>query len=103
MTNNEHLNGITRENDTPEISSVKMILAQIDNDIENGLYGVNRDTYLGRYKAQKEWLESEVEIPRKKEVRVTVRRCICNCDDMLCEYAGSLNCIECILDKDFVE
>lgn len=47
--------------DTPEISAVKMLLARIEEDAEHGDYDGNRETYLGLYKAQKEWLEREVE------------------------------------------
>lgn len=61
MTNLEYLNNTTGESDNSEICSVKMLLAQIDEDIERGRYRVNRDTYLTRYRAQKEWLDSEVE------------------------------------------
>lgn len=61
MTNNEKLNSITGEMDTPEISAVKMILTRIDEDLENDLYEENRDKYLNLYKSQKEWLEREVE------------------------------------------
>ena len=61
MTNNEKLNSITGETDTPEISAVKMLLARIEEDAEYGDYEGNRETYLGLYKAQKEWLEREVE------------------------------------------
>ena len=61
MTNNDHLNNITGEMDTPEISAVKMILTRIDEDLENDLYEENRDKYLNLYKSQKEWLEREVE------------------------------------------
>lgn len=61
MTNNEKLNSITGETDTPEISAVKMLLARIEEDTEHGDYDGNRETYLGLYKAQKEWLEREVE------------------------------------------
>ena len=61
MTNNDHLNNITGEIDTPEISAVKMILTRIDEDLENDLYEENRDKYLNLYKSQKEWLEREVE------------------------------------------
>ena len=46
MTNNDHLNNITGEIDTPEISAVKMILTRIDEDLENDLYEENRDKYL---------------------------------------------------------
>lgn len=51
MTNNEHLNNITGETDTPEISAVKMILTRIDEDLENDLYEENRDKYLNLYKS----------------------------------------------------
>ena len=61
MTNNDHLNNITGETDTPEISAVKMILTRIDEDLEDDLYEENRDKYLNLYKRQKEWLEREVE------------------------------------------
>lgn len=61
MTNNDHLNNITGETDTPEISAVKMILTRIDEDLEDDLYEENRDKYLNLYKSQKEWLEREVE------------------------------------------
>ncbi len=61
MTNNEHLNNITGEMDTPEISAVKMMLTRIDEDLEQDLYEENRDKYLNLYKSQKEWLEREVE------------------------------------------
>lgn len=61
MTNNEKLNSITGETDTPEISAVKMMLARIDEDLERDLYEENRDKYLNLYKSQKEWLEREVE------------------------------------------
>lgn len=61
MTNNDHLNNITGETDTPEISAVKMLLARIEEDAEHGDYDGNRETYLGLYKAQREWLEREVE------------------------------------------
>lgn len=60
MTNLENLNNITGGSDNAEICSVKMLLAQIDEDIGRGRYEVNRDTYLKRYKAQKEWLEIEI-------------------------------------------
>ena len=60
MTNNDHLNNITGEIDTPEISAVKVILTRIDEDLENDLYEENRDKYLNLYKSQKEWLEREV-------------------------------------------
>ena len=61
MTNNDHLNNITGEMDTPEISAVKMILTRIDDDLEDDLIEENRDKYLNLYKSQKEWLEREVE------------------------------------------
>lgn len=38
MTNNEKLNSITGETDTPEISAVKMLLARIEEDAEHGIY-----------------------------------------------------------------
>ena len=38
MTNNEKLNSITGEMDTPEISAVKMLLARIEEDAEHGDY-----------------------------------------------------------------
>ena len=47
MTNNEKLNSITGETDTPEISAVKMLLARIEEDAEHGDYDGNRETYLG--------------------------------------------------------
>lgn len=59
MTNNEYLNSVTGESDTSEIASVKMLLAAIDEDWEKGRYVMNRGTYLKRYIAQKEWLDSE--------------------------------------------
>lgn len=46
MTNNEKLNSITGETDTPEISAVKMLLARIEEDAEHGDYDDNRETYL---------------------------------------------------------
>lgn len=61
MTNNEKLNSITGETNTPEISAVKMILTRIDEDLEYDLYEENRDKYLNLYKNQKEWLERDVE------------------------------------------
>lgn len=61
MTNLEYLNNTTGESDNLEICSVKMLLAQIDEDIERGRYEINNATYLKRYRAQKEWLDSEVE------------------------------------------
>lgn len=66
MTNNEYLNNTTGESDSSEISSVKMLLAAIDEDVETGRYEMNRSTYLKRYRAQKEWLDSEADIkPRE--------------------------------------
>lgn len=53
MTNNDHLNNITGEIDTPEISAVKMILTRIDEDLENDLYEENRDKYLNLYGSRK--------------------------------------------------
>lgn len=61
MTNLENLNSITGESDNSEIASVKMLLAAIDEDCEKGRYVMNRSTYLKRYIAQKEWLETEIE------------------------------------------
>ena len=62
MTNNEYLNSVTGESDTSEIASVKMLLTAINEDWEKGRYVMNRGTYLKRYKAQKEWLDSEVDL-----------------------------------------
>lgn len=67
MTNNEYLNSVTGESDTSEIASVKMLLAAIDEDWEKGRYVMNRGTYLKRYKAQKEWLDSEADVKSRKD------------------------------------
>ncbi len=67
MTNNEYLNSVTGESDTSEIASVKMLLASIDEDWEKGRYIMNRRTYLKRYKAQKEWLDSEADIKPRED------------------------------------
>ncbi len=48
MTNNDHLNNITGETDTPEISAVKMILTRIDEDLEDDLYEENRVNRMRR-------------------------------------------------------
>lgn len=67
MTNNEYLNSVTGESDTSEIASVKMLLAAIDEDWEKGRYVMNRGTYLRRYKAQKEWLDSEADVKLRED------------------------------------
>ena len=68
MTNNEYLNSVTGESDTSEIASVKMLLAAINEDWEKGRYVMNRGTYLKRYKAQKEWLDSEADVKSREGV-----------------------------------
>ena len=67
MTNNEYLNSVTGESDTSEIASVKMLLAAIDEDWEKGRYVMNRGSYLNRYKAQKEWLDSEADVKSRRD------------------------------------
>ena len=44
MTNNEKLNSITGETDTPEISAVKMLLARIEEDTGGDIVKVYRIT-----------------------------------------------------------
>jgi len=67
MTNNEYLNNTTGESDSSEIASVKMLLANIDEDVERGRYEMNRGTYLKRYRAQKEWLDSEADVKPRED------------------------------------
>lgn len=67
MTNNEYLNNTTGESDSSEIMSVKMLLTAIDEDVKRGRYAMYRGTYLKRYKAQKEWLDSEADVKLRED------------------------------------
>lgn len=57
MTNHEKL--LNKE--PVEIEAVKMLLAQIYDDVENGTFERNFGEYLLLYRSQVIWLNSEVE------------------------------------------
>ena len=61
MTNNEAFNSLTGENDTPEETAVKGLLAKIHDDYENDDFNTNYGVYLAWYHAYLEWLKSEKE------------------------------------------
>ena len=60
MTNHERLAEITGENESVEIEALKMILCRIYDDVEADSFYHNYDKYLKLYKAQVEWLNTEV-------------------------------------------
>ena len=62
MTNHENLAQITGEEESVEIEAVKMLLSKIHNDVERGWFEQNYGQYLLLYKAQVEWLNSEVHV-----------------------------------------
>lgn len=62
MTNHENLSKITGIEEPVHIEAVKMLLLRICNDYEHDLFKQNYSTYLSRYKAMVEWLNSEVDI-----------------------------------------
>ena len=59
MTNNEVLNAITGEKETPEESAVKSLLAKIYEDYEKDDFKNNYDAYLNWYHGMLDWLKSE--------------------------------------------
>ena len=61
MTNNEKLNQIMNENDIPEDSAVKSLLAQMLDDYHSGDFVNNYPTYFSWYKGLLNWLNSEAE------------------------------------------
>lgn len=60
MTNHERLAKITGENEPVDEEAVKMLISRIHEDIENGYFELE-EVYFKLYKAQKEWLDSEVD------------------------------------------
>ena len=68
MTNIENLNRITGENDTPEESALKSLLAKIYEDYENEDFKNNYDKYLAWYHGMLDWLKSEFSPMNTKEV-----------------------------------
>lgn len=60
MTNYDNLSKITGTEEPVHIEAVKMLLTQIHEDYERDLFERNYSTYLGRYKAMAEWLNSEI-------------------------------------------
>lgn len=60
MTNHENIAQITGNEEPVEIEAVKMLLSKIHDDVERGLFEQNYGQYLLLYKAQVEWLNSEV-------------------------------------------
>lgn len=60
MTNHDKLAEITGENEPVDVEAVKMLLCRIYDDVEAGIFKDNYDKYLKLYKAQVEWLNSEI-------------------------------------------